>query len=182
MHPFDTLFKLDEQTKELYIPLEVLAPLYYDNETREQSLPALFLGSQEAFCFDIRSNEDLSIPRNHQAKVSTGIYMAMPLLSGLIMRERSGLADRGVRIGAGTIDSDYRGELKVLVRYEPLVDVKEPMRNIPDVFNIHRGDRICQAWIALSLTQLCRIKYVEHGRDLSTTLRGTGGFGSSGIG
>lgn len=101
--------------------------------------------------------------------VSTGIYIALPHgLEGQI-RARSGLAARNSIIvpnAPGTIDPDYRGEVKVI------------LMNLSDKpFEIKDGDRIAQ----LVVTPYVSIKW-EPTDQLGETERGTGGFGSTGVG
>lgn len=103
------------------------------------------------------------------ALVPTGLYMALPQGVEAQIRARSGLASRhGIIVpnAPGTIDSDYRGEIKVL------------LMNLTDTpFEMKDGDRIAQLIVApyLSITW----KSVE---QLGETVRGEGGFGSTGIG
>ena len=100
--------------------------------------------------------------------VPTGLYIALPQGVEGQIRARSGLASHAIIVpnAPGTIDSDYRGEIKVL------------LMNLSDTaFEIQDGDRIAQLIVApyLSVTW----KTVE---QLSETVRGEGGFGSTGIG
>lgn len=78
---------------------------------------------------------------------------------------RSGLATKGIHVGAGIIDWGYRGELKIILHN---------ISNIP--FDIKKGDRIAQGIVRFKPTT--EIEVVE---DLSETIRGTNGFGSSGV-
>lgn len=79
---------------------------------------------------------------------------------------RSGLAMKyGIDVGAGVIDSDYRGEIKVILFNHGDKD-----------FEINPGDRIAQA----ILTRIVRFETVELATELSDSSRGTGGFGSTG--
>lgn len=137
-------------------------------------------GSEDAFCFDLRTNVDFKLPRGQMAKVPTGLYIAMPGHMGCIMRERSGLADRGIRLHAGTLDADYRGEYFVIISYNPMVTIFEPNRIIPDTMTFRRGDRIAQAWFANADAALLRWKLLDLPNQLTDTTRGTGGFGSTG--
>ncbi|TYC72306.1 dUTP diphosphatase [Stappia sp. BW2] len=102
-----------------------------------------------------------------RALVPTGLAMALPAGYEAQVRPRSGLAAKyGVTVlnTPGTIDADYRGEVKVI-----LINLGE------DPFEISRGDRIAQMVIAPVLQ--ADIVEVE---VLSETERGTGGFGSTG--
>jgi dUTP pyrophosphatase len=115
-------------------------------------------------CFDLGSNETVTIKAGETKAVSTGLTFDIPKGYELQIRSRSGLAAKGVRVanGVGTIDSDYTGVVKILLRS----DIK---------FDISRGQRIAQA-ILVPVTR-ARLK---HGVVLKTTERGEGGFGSTG--
>ncbi len=102
-----------------------------------------------------------------RALVPTGLAMALPAGFEAQVRPRSGLAAKhGVTVlnTPGTIDADYRGEVKVI-----LINLGD------DPFEISRGDRIAQMVIAPVLQ--ANIVEVE---VLSETERGSGGFGSTG--
>ena len=116
---------------------------------------------------DLRSAENLTIKAGMRALVATGIAIALPENLEAQVRPRSGLATRhGVTVlnAPGTVDSDYRGEIKV-----PLINLGQ------DDFIIARGDRIAQMVFA----PVVRIDLHEVNL-LDETLRGQGGFGSSG--
>jgi len=116
---------------------------------------------------DLCSTEKIDIGINEIKLVSTGIAIAVPNNYEAQVRSRSGLALKGVFVlnSPGTIDSDYRGEIKVI------------LANFgSDVFHIEKGDRIAQLVIA----PVIRAELVEV-NDLDSTLRGGGGFGSTGI-
>ena len=100
--------------------------------------------------------------------VPTGIAIALPTGWEAQMRPRSGLAAKyGITCvnAPGTIDADYRGELRVILINHGTED-----------FVINRGDRIGQMVIA----PVWQARFVE-AEELSETARGTGGFGSTGI-
>ena len=116
---------------------------------------------------DLRSAEVLTIKPHARALVATGIAIALPLGFEAQIRPRSGLAVKhGVTVlnAPGTIDCDYRGEIKV-----PMINHGD------DDFVIARGDRIAQMVIARAPQVL-----LEEVSTLDETLRGAGGFGSSG--
>jgi dUTP pyrophosphatase len=101
------------------------------------------------------------------ASIPTGLALALPPGSEGQVRPRSGLAaQHGVTVlnAPGTIDADYRGEVKVL-----LVNLG------PEAFTVTRGMRIAQLVIA----RVARARLVETA-DLAATKRGAGGFGSTG--
>ena len=100
--------------------------------------------------------------------VPTGIFIELPLHYEAQVRPRSGLAAKnGITVlnTPGTIDADYRGEVKVI-----LVNLSN------EEFTIHDGDRIAQMVVAKHETVIWQA--VE---ELNDTERGAGGFGSSGI-
>ncbi|MBI1260138.1 MAG: dUTP diphosphatase [Rhizobiales bacterium] len=102
------------------------------------------------------------------AMVPTGLAMAIPIGFEAQIRPRSGLAAKhGVTVlnSPGTIDSDYRGEIKVIL-----------INHGAEAFTIERGSRIAQMVIA-PVTQ-ATLNEVD---QLNETTRGTGGFGSTGI-
>ena len=116
---------------------------------------------------DIRAAESLEIAPRGRACVSTGLYLEMPLGVEAQVRPRSGLAlKHGITVlnTPGTIDSDYRGEVKVI------------LANLSDEpFKIEIGDRIAQMVFA-TVTKACLVK----AEQLSDTVRSSGGFGSTG--
>ena len=116
---------------------------------------------------DLRSAESLTIKPRGRALVATGIAIALPLGFEAQVRPRSGLAVKhGVTVlnAPGTIDCDYRGEIKV-----PLINHGD------DDFVIARGDRIAQMVIAPAPQAVLDVVTA-----LDETYRGSGGFGSSG--
>ncbi len=113
-------------------------------------------------------NETILLKPLERAIVPTGIYIALPESYEAQIRPRSGLAAKhGITVlnTPGTIDADYRGEIKVI------------MVNLSDQnFEINDGERICQMVIAKHET--IAWQQVE---NLTETQRGEGGFGSTGI-
>ncbi|BCH57441.1 deoxyuridine 5'-triphosphate nucleotidohydrolase [Agrobacterium vitis] len=112
--------------------------------------------------------EPLTLAPGKRALVPTGLIMEIPQGFEAQIRPRSGLAFKnGITClnTPGTIDSDYRGEVKVL-----LINLG------PEDFTITRGMRIAQMVIA-PVTQAQVIEVTE----TSDTVRGTGGFGSTGV-
>jgi len=117
---------------------------------------------------DIRSAEALTIKPGERALVGTGFAFAITEGYEVQVRPRSGLAiKKGVSIpnSPGTIDSDYRGEIKAIL-----------INHGSDDFVIERGDRIAQ--IVVAPVQQAALVEVE---DLNDTARGSGGFGSTGV-
>ena len=117
---------------------------------------------------DVRAAEELTIAPGQRGLVGTGLAFAIPEGYEIQVRPRSGLAlKKGISIPntPGTIDSDYRGELKVIL-----------INHGEDDFIIDRGDRIAQIVVA----PVQRGTLVEV-TDLDETQRGSGGFGSTGV-
>lgn len=117
---------------------------------------------------DVVAAEDVVLARHGgRQAVSTGLAMAIPDGFEIQVRPRSGLAlKHGISLPntPGTIDSDYRGELKVIM-----------INYSGEDFAIKRGDRIAQ----IVLAPVVRAAWVEC-TSLDETARGTGGFGSTG--
>jgi dUTP pyrophosphatase len=99
------------------------------------------------------------------AKVKTGLAIEIPDGYELQIRPRSGLSSKGVIAVLGTIDSDYRGEICVLLDGS----------KIKNQVSIKKGDRIAQ----FIVHKLPDVEFLEV-ETLSDTSRGTNGFGSTG--
>jgi dUTP pyrophosphatase len=130
-------------------------------------LPLPTYATAGAAGMDLRSTENLVLKSGARALVATGIAIALPEFFEAQVRPRSGLAVKhGVTVlnAPGTIDWDYRGEIKV-----PLIN------HGAEDFVIARGDRIAQ----MVITRVEVVEMVEV-VSLDDTARGTGGFGSSG--
>lgn len=113
-------------------------------------------------------DETITIPKGSFALVPTGLFFEIPEGYEVQIRPRSGLAAKnGVTVlnTPGTIDSDYRGEVKVI-----LINLGEKD------FTINNGDRIAQMVVAPVTT--ADFTFAE---NLSDTDRGSGGMGSTGI-
>lgn len=119
---------------------------------------------------DIRAKLETTrvIEPGFRALIPTGIYLGIPEGWEVQIRPRSGLAFRdGVHAILGTIDSDYRGEVKVIL-----------MNNSSYPIYIEPGMRIAQ----MVCNQVPRMKWKQVTKEeLSRTERGEGGFGSTGI-
>ena len=119
---------------------------------------------------DIRASldEDLVLKAGEFKLVSTGIYLEIPSSYEVQIRARSGLSIKhgiGLVNGIGTIDSDYRGEIKV-----PLINFSK------EDFTIENGMRIAQ----MVLSKYEKIDF-EEVDELSDSERRDGGFGSTGV-
>lgn len=116
---------------------------------------------------DVRAAEAVVIPAGGYTAVGTGIYLEMPVGCEAQVRPRSGLAlKHGVTVlnAPGTVDSDYRGEVRVIL-----------INHGKEDFPIEPGDRIAQiVFAAVSQVEL------ELTSELNETERAAGGFGSTG--
>lgn len=115
---------------------------------------------------DLRSAVDCLLKKGDIQIVPCGIRMAIPPGYEGQIRARSGLSAKGIIVpnAPGTIDADYRGEVKVI------------LANIgKDDFQIKRGDRIAQ----LIIVPVVKVEWEEG--ELDETKRGEGGFGHSGL-
>lgn len=118
---------------------------------------------------DLHSAEDLVIAPGERTLVKTGIALALPLGTVGLIHPRSGLAAKhGLTIvnAPGTVDADYRGELMVCLLN---TDKDTP-------FEITRGMRIAQ--LVVQRVELPDFVEVD---ELDETVRGTGGYGSTGV-
>ena len=116
--------------------------------------------------YDIRTTENAIIYPGSSYKFNTGLSMAIPEGYVGIIEPRSGLSfNNSVENGAGVIDSDYRGEIKVHLYNHGNSTVV-----------IKRGDRIAQ--LLIQKHEVPTFVLVE---DLGETERGTGGFGHTGV-
>jgi len=116
---------------------------------------------------DIRALEDGVVPGHERLAVRTGIAAAIPDGYEIQVRPRSGLAFRhGIATVLGTVDSNYTGEIKVLL-----------FNMEPFGFVFHAGDRIAQ----LVLAPVARAEVVEVDEIMDDERRGDAGFGSTGV-
>ena len=117
---------------------------------------------------DLVTTEDVTLKPGERALVPTGIAIALPLGYAAFVHPRSGLAARhGLSIvnTPGTVDSGYRGEIKVaLINHD-----------LHEAIVLNRGDRIAQ----LVIQRVEHAQFVEV-EDLPDSARGAGGYGSTG--
>jgi dUTP pyrophosphatase len=137
---------------------------------KDPRIPLPQYESEGAAGLDIRAflDSEMVIPPLDRAQIPTGLFVEIPPGFEGQVRPRSGLAARrGVTVlnSPGTIDSDYRGELKII-----LINLGA------ESFTVQNGDRIAQ----LVLSPVCRAAVLET-ESLSVTERGSGGFGSTGV-
>lgn len=136
------------------------------NKSRH-SLPSYQTEASAGMDLRANLNEPQVLKPLQRALISTGLFIELPLGHEAQIRPRSGLAFKfGITVlnSPGTIDADYRGELKVL-----LINLSE------EDFTIHDGERIAQ----MVISKHEQIKW-EEASELSETNRGSGGYGSTG--
>ncbi len=115
---------------------------------------------------DLFSNEEVTLLPGERKLIPTGIKLEIPEGYVGLIWPRSGIAVRnGIDTMAGVIDSDYRGEVKVLL-----------INHGDEPFKIEKGFKIAQ----LLIQKVERVEFVK-ADSLSDTERGEGGFGSTGI-
>lgn len=134
--------------------------------------------TEQSSCFDILSDENyLTIAPKSYAVIKTGLYLTMEdaahfinlnpavMNLALVLKERSGLAAKGIGLGAGEIDRDY------LFENNPENEIKVVLRNFSETpFVVKPGDRICQAkWELVLKDPFLEVKNRKR----------TGGFGST---
>lgn len=132
-----------------------------------EGLPLPAYATAGAAGMDVVSAEDVTLAPGARHAVATGLMLAIPKGYEMQVRPRSGLAlKHGITVPntPGTIDSDYRGELKVIL-----------INHGTAPFVIRRGDRIAQ----LVLAPVAQAVWDEVA-ELDVTERGEGGFGSTG--
>ena len=133
-------------------------------EASELPLPSR--GTKESAGLDLRCVKGFRLKPGERTLVPTGFAMALPPATVGIIHPRSGLAVRyGIDVLAGVVDSDYRGEVKVV------------LINLGDkTFSAKRGDRIAQ----MVIYPISMIEPQEILEDIPATER-RGGFGSTGV-
>ncbi|MCF4152128.1 dUTP diphosphatase [Dethiosulfovibrio sp. F2B] len=146
--------------------MEIRIPVVREGEALRLPLPGYETSGSAGM--DLIAAESVVIPQGKCMTVGTGLRIAVPDGFEAQVRPRSGLAlKRGLVVpnSPGTIDSDYRGEIRVI------------MMNLGDgPFEVAVGDRIAQLVIA-PVARACW----EEVATLESTERGSGGFGSTGI-
>jgi dUTP pyrophosphatase len=145
----------------------VKTPIKFKKVAPDAELPTY--GSAEAAGADVRSVERVILGAGERRLVRTGLGCDLEPGWEIQVRPRSGLAFKfGVSVlnSPGTIDSDYQGELCVLM-----------VNHGPEAFHIHPGDRIAQ----IVLAPVWQADFAWAGEASRQTLRGDGGFGSTGV-
>ncbi len=151
----------------MHSPLQNEVPVKVKRLPHGEGLDLPVYATDGAAGMDAVSAEDVTIAPGARHAVATGLAMAIPQGFEIQVRPRSGLAlKHGITVPntPGTIDSDYRGELKVILINHGSAD-----------FEIRRGDRVAQ----LVLAPVTRATWLV-AEELDETERGEGGFGSTG--
>jgi dUTP pyrophosphatase len=123
----------------------------------------------EAAAFDLHSIEDVVIPTREQVLVGTGLSIAVPTGWAGLICPRSGMSAKSgitVQNSPGIIDSDYRGEVKVILYNTGITG---------EAYKVEVGDRIAQLMLVP-----CFLGSVTEVDNIEDTGRGTGGFGHTG--
>jgi dTMP kinase len=151
------------ENKELALPKpDKLMRITVERVSPEAKLPQLAHEGDAGF--DLYAADYYSITAYGQALVSTGVKIAIPKGHVGLVWDKSGLANDGITTMGGVIDSNYRGEIKVIIK-----NLSE------DMFNIVPGQKIAQI-----LIQEVKTPILEDGLIADDTSRQAGGFGSSG--
>lgn len=123
-------------------------------------------GSPLSAGYDLAAAYDIVVPARGKAIAKTDLAMAIPISCYGRIAPRSGMSwKKHTDIGAGVIDADYRGNVGVVIFNHGSEDLV-----------IKRGDRVAQ----LVLERVC-LAPVQEVEDLDATVRGEGGFGSTGV-
>lgn len=144
--------------------METTTLLYVKKLHKDAVIPTR--GSEWSAGVDLSAIEQVVIEPGTRAIVGTGLSVAIPTETYLRIAPRSGLAAKhGIDVFAGVVDSDYRGEIKVILANHG----EQP-------FVINKGDRIAQA-----ILEVIKLAIVVETFDLPDTGRGANGFGSTGV-
>jgi len=131
----------------------------------DESAVAPSRGSELAAGYDLSSIVDVVVPSLGRVAVSTGIAVKVPVGTYGRVAPRSGLAFKhGIDVLAGVVDADYRAEVKVILYNTSGVD-----------YEIKKGDRVAQ--LVIEKIEMLDVALVD---ELDETVRGGGGFGSTG--
>lgn len=124
-------------------------------------------GSKLAAGYDIYASEAGIVPAHGQGMIKTDLTVIVPVGTYGRIAPRSGLAAKhGISTGAGVVDADYRGEIKIIL-----------FNHSDQDFDITQGDRIAQ--LVLEKILLTDVEEITL-EQLDETERGSGGFGSTG--
>jgi dUTP pyrophosphatase len=133
-------------------------------ESPDAQIPTL--GSEGAGAFDCYAHQSATLYPGEKQKISLGFRIEVPANHVAMLVPRSSTGSRGMHLanGIGILDSDFRG-----------VAIANIVNNSDEPMLITRGDRICQ--MLISPVWVPKLQVVE---ELSDTVRGEGGFGSTG--
>lgn len=122
---------------------------------------------------DLAANEDITLFSGCTGIVPTGVFTIIPYRYEGQVRSRSGLALKGIFVAnsPGTLDSDFRGEIKVILYNS---------NSVP--YLVKKGDRIAQlVFVPISKPEMVIFDDFKEFQSESITIRGQNGFGSTGI-
>ncbi|NBO99477.1 MAG: dUTP diphosphatase [Proteobacteria bacterium] len=142
-------------------------PIWIKVLTDDDSLIPAYQTQGSAAC-DLRSTDEVTLPPGSRVIIGTGIKLEIPRGFGAMVCSRSGMAAKnGIQVlnAPGIIDTDYRGEVKVILHNAG-----------KEEFIIKKGDRVAQL-LFFPIFQAIFQKATE----VSETHRGEGGFGSTGV-
>ena len=122
-------------------------------------------GAVCADCYTRLDEQKIVIPAGSRKLLPLGFAVELPYGYELVIRPRSGFTSKGIDVGIGTIDDDYRGEVMACV-----------INTLADDLVIQNGERICQ--IAIRQVPAFEFEIVD---ELSETERAKCGFGSTGV-
>ena len=123
--------------------------------------------TQGAACADCYAciENSIVIPKGKRTLIPLGFAIELPIGYEAVIRPRSGLTSKEIDNGIGTIDCEYRGEVKACVINSTDAD-----------YTVNNGDRICQ----MKIQEAKQFSFISVD-ELSDTVRGSGGFGSTGV-
>lgn len=135
-------------------------------------------GHDNDHCFDFYAAESVDIRPGETVVVPLGLRIELPKGYALVFKERSGLACKGIIVGAGVIDEGYRGPLNVVLRWMIPYPASDENASMSGRYKINVGDKIAQA--KLERTLRATIIEINDEQFSIKTRRGEKGFGSSG--
>ena len=158
----------------------------------DPSVPKISMPRGGDLGIDLYANEDKVVKKGAVTLISTGVCIQMPEGYALILKDRSSVSKHG-HVLAGVLDQAYCGEIMIrmfcvgcneyssieslMPGYEGFIGTPPKTMVQEPIFKINKGDKIAQAIIVPDLTYKFYIKEVE---ELSETIRGDKGFGSTG--
>lgn len=131
-------------------------------------------GTDGAVGYDLYAAEDVFIPVNSTGKIRTDISLEVPYGHVAKIEDRSGMAAKGLRTGAGVVDPDFRGNIGVIIHNINHQNDRNSYLNQRG-YKISKGDRIAQ--ILIYKVELPELQQVD---TLTPTARNEGAFSSTG--